>query len=863
VRACYGGPEGTEGLGRCVAGTQTCLPDGSSWGICDGQVLPGVESCNGEDDDCSGLADDDLDGAGVGCALGIGACAAVGVVVCDPMAFELRCDAEPAAPSEERCDGLDNNCDGRVDETFPVGEACALGLGQCLVQGVLACDAEGGVLCDAQPTDPVPEICDDLDNDCDGEIDNGFDLGAACSMGVGECVAAGGLICDGAGGVRCSALPGEPGLERCNGLDDDCDGVADDQPGDVGGACDTGRLGACARGAVVCVEGALACGQAAQPAPETCNDVDDDCNGVTDDTAGGALLTQACYDGPGGTSGVGPCAGGRQTCRAGRFGPCEGQTLPGAEVCDTVDNNCDGRVDNLAAGMCACEPGSSAVCYTGPQGTSGVGACRSGRWTCNADGLAYGACEGQTTPAVEVCDGVDNDCNGQVDDAIAGTGGACSAGVGECNARGVLVCDPRAGRIVCNAVAGQPRAELCDTRDNDCDGTVDDGFAIGSACSAGVGACVRNGVQACNAQGGLSCGAVAGNPAAETCNNIDDDCDGAIDDGLNLGAVCTVGVGACARQGRNVCGGNGAVVCSVAAGVPAPEVCDGVDNNCNGTTDENNPGGGGACNTGLQGVCSQGVLACVNAGLRCQQSVQSSAEVCDGRDNNCNGTTDESAANGGALTQACYDGAGGFAEPRHLSGRDADVSGGRLRCVCRAGAARAADLCDGLDNNCNGTTDEQPNGADVRLPARCQSRSATPARPIRRVWASVAPALRPALQDGSNWGACNNETLPAAEVCDNAGQQLQRHHGRRPRRRPGLRRRSWATACVSVNRWQLWQTRQLVCSVGRRRSPTAEICDAIDNNCNGTRWTTSPASVTPAPTAWALAAAPATTSATW
>lgn len=95
-----------------------------------------------------------------------------------------------------------------------------------------------------------------------------------------------------------------------------------------------------------------------------------------------------------------------------------------------------------------------------------------------------------------------------------------------------------------------------------------------------------------------------------------------------------------------------------------PELCDGLDNDCDTVVDEGNPGGGGICSTGLPGVCANGRLWCQGGSLVCQPDVPSSPEVCDGLDNDCDGPVDEAACPNstvcvnGAICQStwCIDG---------------------------------------------------------------------------------------------------------------------------------------------------------------------------------------------------------------
>jgi glucose/arabinose dehydrogenase len=79
--------------------------------------------------------------------------------------------AGPGPFPAETCDGADQDCDDQVDEDFPVGQACSAGVGACLRNGAVRCNGAGGAGCDAVPGTPVAEVRNGLDDDCDGQVD--------------------------------------------------------------------------------------------------------------------------------------------------------------------------------------------------------------------------------------------------------------------------------------------------------------------------------------------------------------------------------------------------------------------------------------------------------------------------------------------------------------------------------------------------------------------------------------------------------------------------------------------------------------------------------------------------------------------
>jgi len=333
------------------------------------------------------------------------------------------------------------------------------------------------------------------------------------------------------------------------------------------------------------------------PVPEVCDGRDNNCNGMIDEGLGTA------------TCGVGACRRTVPVCDAGRMQTCA-PGAPGLEVCDNVDNNCDGAVDEGVNRACTtpCGPGTQ---Y-----------CSAGVW---------GDCVGRTVPTAELCDNVDNDCNGMVDDGLSRT---CRTGCGS----GVEVC-ARGAWGACTAP--QPSAEVCNGVDDDCNGVIDNGIAsrpCTSRCGMGTEQCV-GGMFVCNAP----------QPRAEVCDGADNNCDGMVDNGVPPGGACGTTQGVC-RAGTFQCR-MGRYVCEGAVGGAMTELCNGIDDNCNGLVDEGDPGGGGACMTaeGGERLCAAGTQRCRDGRIRCEGGTVARAEVCNCMDDDCDGMVDEDLPGAGAL----------------------------------------------------------------------------------------------------------------------------------------------------------------------------------------------------------------------
>ncbi|MBW2732780.1 MAG: hypothetical protein JRH20_10345 [Deltaproteobacteria bacterium] len=223
-------------------------------------------------------------------------------------------------------------------------------------------------------------------------------------------------------------------------------------------------------------------------------------------------------------------------------------TPTGPEICDAVDNNCDGEVDegDPSGGAYCVVPGTHGVCAVGVTRCEGEVVCQPiaspQAETCNnydddCDGVVdnvIGGCAPACDPRPEICNGQDDDCDEETDEGNpqggqpCHLGGSCPLGVTMC-ADGIIVCEP------------VPQLEICDGRDNDCNGYVDD---VPGGCTS------TNAPPPCT-------------PVNERCNGLDDDCDGFPDEGNPEGGMsCAVSIGTTAFDGITMCL-SGQLICQV------------------------------------------------------------------------------------------------------------------------------------------------------------------------------------------------------------------------------------------------------------------------------------------------------------
>ena len=313
-----------------------------------------------DEDEIGDLCDDDLDGDG-----------------------DLNnSDCAPANPqishlAEEDCDGVDNNCTLGIDEGF--ADTDLDGFKDCV-----DLDDDGDAdpdESDCEPLDPdvnhdAIESCNGVDDNCDQQVDNGL---GSTTCGLGICLHTVSNCLDGTPQL-CNPVEGAV-AEECDGLDNNCNGLIDDGTGIT-----TCGVGPCQHTILDCLDGEpQLCDPLEGATDEICDNIDNDCNGAADDGLG----TTAC--------GLGACFKTVANCLDGQEQLCDPDAGASDELCDTIDNNCDGQVDE--------ELGTT---------TCGLGPCEHTVDNCQ-DGLPA-VCDPLEGAVDELCDGIDNNCDGEVDE---------------------------------------------------------------------------------------------------------------------------------------------------------------------------------------------------------------------------------------------------------------------------------------------------------------------------------------------------------------------------------------------------------------------------------------------------------------
>lgn len=372
--------------------------------------------CNGIDENCSGEADEGFTGELTAC--GIGACARAGLMICSAGKIVDGCVAGTAATSDATCDGIDDDCNGSADEDY-LSHATVCGVGVCTSTGLTSCfeGVEQNLCTPLAAPSPSDETCDGSDDNCNGMVDEDY-AAQTTNCGVGACARVGSTYCVG-GLVKEGCVPGGSAAydTTCDGVDDDCDGTADEDFLKAPSGC-----------------GGFLCGHGACESSCVSND-----NCTSDHYCHGGLCAtklddgQACSDN--GECAKGHCVDG-YCCENACSGQCEacgeqghrGQCIAisgaprGERVhCATDGSLCGGACDGVIVTTCS-YPAAPTLCR--------AASCAAGEATLQAYCDGQGACPKPQTQACDLygCDGLvcGGDCNAGYD---CSNGKWCSAGL--------------------------------------------------------------------------------------------------------------------------------------------------------------------------------------------------------------------------------------------------------------------------------------------------------------------------------------------------------------------------------------------------------------------------------------------------